>query len=107
MMRWVAACAVIIILVGCRTWEAKNPQDGNLIFDHGHSIPLEEYLANERELNEKYLYGSPHEALKALEALADLEAVAVAVDVEHHVEEARDRAAPERPRFRPGSGCRQ
>lgn len=75
-MRWAALSltVLLLVLVGCRTWEAKNPvREVQEVFDCGHSITLEEYLANKRELNEKYLYGSPMEALKALESTAQLE----------------------------------
>jgi hypothetical protein len=72
-MRWAVVIALIIILVGCRSLVDKVHQGAHLALDQGRSITLEEYVAQERELNEKYLYGSPMEALKALEQLAALE----------------------------------
>ena len=72
-MRWVVLLSLIFILVGCRTWVADAPRAMALVLDGGKSMPLEEYLATQRELNERYLYGTPLEALKALEALAKLE----------------------------------
>ena len=72
-MRWVIPLVIIFFVVGCQTWVAQAPQKVSDLLDHGPSIPLEEYLARQRELNEKYLYGTPMEALKALEALAQLE----------------------------------
>ena len=72
-MRWAVIIILIIILVGCSSLADKVQQDTHLALDQGCSITLEEYFAQQRELNEKYLYGSPREALKALEQMACLE----------------------------------
>jgi hypothetical protein len=72
-MRWVPAVFLLFFFVGCKTWVQKAPRQVSTLLRHGHSITLEDYVARQRELNEQYLYGSPMEALKAMQALAVLE----------------------------------
>lgn len=72
-MRWVALILLIVVLVGCRSWMANVPTPNLPLLYDGPSITLETYLARQRELNERYLYGTPQEALRALEELAELE----------------------------------
>lgn len=67
------AVVAFMSVTGCQNWVEKAPQKVGQMLDRGPSITLEEYLGQQRELGEKYLYGSPIEALKALEALAKLE----------------------------------
>ncbi len=70
-MRWVLFIALLLVLVGCRVVSA--PKEVALLFNSHPSVSLNDYLSRQRELNEKYLYGTPLEALKALEELAELE----------------------------------
>lgn len=67
---WWAWCCVLL-LAGCQSWPL--PKAGAAVFAAPRSLPLDEYLARKRTLNEQYLFGSPTEALKSLEALAALE----------------------------------
>lgn len=62
-----------VFLAGCQTWVPKAPQSLTGMFEREQPMSLEGYLARQRELNEQYLYGTPADALKSLEALAKLE----------------------------------
>lgn len=68
-MWWVLP--LVLILTGCSTWQVPHSVAG--VFEHEESLPLDEYLTRQRALNEQYLFGTPIEALKSLEALAKLE----------------------------------
>jgi len=74
MLRWVFLASLLLVLVGCRSMVEKLPSPADIIpLDSGSSISLEEYLDTQRQLNERYLYGTPQEALKASEAILDLD----------------------------------
>lgn len=74
MLRWTLLATLLLVLVGCRSMVENIPSPTDIIsLDSGNSISLEDYLASQRQLNERYLYGTPQEALKASEEILDLE----------------------------------